>query len=191
MLLWSLGSPLALCACTVAQGSRRGQAPSEGPPPPLADFQPARRLPTEQSAGRRHLLLAVSETAAAACSHFPLERLFWEVVQSESILHQPPASAGGGGAGSVPLDSLMPGDQCAPGGFFLNRTRSIFSALSSPCVTRDQAAMGQRCSFERLPGAHLHLVLSHLSAQKGRAGQGRAGQGREDLGAKPGVYILV
>ena len=45
----------------------------------------------------------------------------------------------------MPLDSLMPGDQCAPGGFFLNRTRSIFSALSSPCVTRDQAAMGQRC----------------------------------------------
>lgn len=79
----------------------------------------------------------------------------------------------------MPLDSLMPGDQCVPWGFFLNRTCSIFSARSSPCVTRDQAAMGQRCSLERLPGAHLHLALSHLPAQKGRAGQGRAGRIRE------------
>lgn len=93
MLLWSLGSPLTLCTCTVARGSRRGQAPSEGTPPPPAEFQPARQLPTKQSAGRRHLPLALSETAAAACSHFPLERLFWEAAQSEIILHQPPASA--------------------------------------------------------------------------------------------------
>ena len=77
----------------------------------------------------------------------------------------------------MPPDSLMPGDQRVPGGFFLNRTCSIFSAQSSPHVTGDQAAMGQRCGLERLPGAHLHLALSHLPAQKGRGGQGRGKAG--------------
>lgn len=79
----------------------------------------------------------------------------------------------------MPPDSLMPGDQRVPGGFFLNRTCSIFSAQSSPHVTGDQAAMGQRCVLERLPGAHLHLALSHLPAQKGRGGQGRVGRIQE------------
>lgn len=79
----------------------------------------------------------------------------------------------------MPPDSLMPGDQHVPGGFFLNRTCSIFSAQSSPHVTGDQAAMGQRCGLERLPGAHLHLALSHLPAQKGRGGQGRVGRTQE------------
>lgn len=60
-------------------------------------------------------------------------------------------------------------------GASFNRTCSIFSAQSSPHATGDQAAMGQRCSLERFPGAHLHLALSHLLHR--RAGEGRAGWG--------------
>lgn len=58
---WGLPSPSGP-ARSVARGLQ------EGPPPPPAEFQPARRLPTEPSAGRRHFPPALSATVAAACS---------------------------------------------------------------------------------------------------------------------------
>lgn len=135
-----LGPPAALLG-----GSRRVPLPLPQNSSPPAGSPPSRAL-----GGATSRRLFPRPLRPPVHWHFPLELLFWEAAQSESILHQPPASARRGGAGSLPPDSLMPGDQRVPEGFFLYRTCSIFSARSSPCVTGDQAAMGQRCSLERL-----------------------------------------
>ena len=49
-------------------GQQRCSGLQEGPPPAPAEFQPARRLPTEPSAGRRHFPPALSATVAPAGS---------------------------------------------------------------------------------------------------------------------------
>lgn len=62
-------------------------------PLPQNSSRPAGSLPSGALGGATSPPLFPQPLQPPVHSHFPLERLFWEAVQSESILHQPPASA--------------------------------------------------------------------------------------------------
>lgn len=91
---WGLPSPSGPAALLGAPGgspSRSRRIPARPPAPHRAERWAA-PLPADRLFPRR--------LRPPVHWHFPLELLFWEAAQSESILHQPPASARREGRGA-------------------------------------------------------------------------------------------
>lgn len=151
----TLTSPPPFYAHSVCKGSRRTQGPSVVPL--LQNSSRAPPTPRRADCRQRHpspaLSLCARPRQQPVHSHVPRELPLWGKKPRNpgaSCISRQAASARGGGdeeaAGGLTWlpGSLMRGDERGPGGFLLNRTRSIVSAQAGPRVNGDRLYRGQR-----------------------------------------------